>query len=699
MKTSDANRLGSDLRELGRILRERSRLIVLVTLAAVLLGVAHLVHAPKSYEVQATLQVSQEATRLLKDETTPGEDLKSLEVLATMAQNLTSPDLLVRTIRRNGLDRNPCFLPAVKRPASDNQLQEALAEQVNAKVRRGTRLIDLKVKDRDPAMARQIAEAIITEFLQETLQFQERNGLATRDYLVREADRLKKRLSASEQKLQDYREQHRAVALEERENIDAEKLRELNSRLAEARSVRLRLEADQALIRELTTKDPERLYAIASVAGSEPVVALKRTIAEKEALVATMQERYRRGHPKYLSALGELRKLQAGLDEAILKGVRTIAASYEAALATEKKLQKMFEAQEDHALELSKVSIPYGILKRDVDSDRALYESVLNRLKEIDVSLGFAQNAIRVVSPPMLPDKPSSPRPARTMALALLGGLMAGAGFAVLGRAMDGSARVPQEVERRLGIPLLSVVPCCVSRRKANRCLPVLHQPDSPAAEAFRTLRMSLSLLAGMNEHRTIAFTSAVPGEGKTFCSVNCAVAFAQQGLRTLLIDADLRRPSISKLFPCNGPHPGIAEVLNGEASLKEAIQPTGVLKLEVLCSHGAVPRPAELLAEGEISKLLQEGLILFDRIVVDTAPVEAVSDTLLLARHLPAVCLVIRGGKTSMGLALGSSRRLSKVGNAPIGFVFNGAEPVGEHVYHDYYRAGYASTGQFAAE
>ena len=342
------------------------------------------------------------------------EDLKSLEALKTFEQKVTSPEVLLRVIHHPELRNDPTFLPEVKQK-SDNTLQKALARHIDTKLRRGTRLIDITVNHRSPVMAQRIAELLVQEFVRWNFETQRDAAETARRFLLDEATRLRGKLEQSEQALQKYKEQNEGVSLEETQNITVEKLKELNLRVTTAKTERLKLESDYAETTNRNYRSPEELLNIPAIANISAIAItgnviadLKKSISEKEAHLATLKERYLSRHPKFIEAQKELQNLRVALDQAILKARDVVGSSYQAAVLTERKLEEALQQQQQAALELNKISIPYAVLARDTDADRALYNSVLTRLKETDITANLALNPVRIVARPLLPDRPIS---------------------------------------------------------------------------------------------------------------------------------------------------------------------------------------------------------------------------------------------------------------------------------------------------
>jgi succinoglycan biosynthesis transport protein ExoP len=664
---------GSDFLTVLDLLREKLWLIILCTLVTGIGGVAYIILTPPIYRAQAVIQVEQKAQRILKANEDGVVDLKRDEIIKTTEQALSSPDLLLQLVKRNELDKDPAFLPELKRPASDNQIVEALANHISVQVRRGTWLIDIGVTDRSPVLAQKIADLLMSEFAHENFQRHVAGSEMAYNFLREKAQGLKVKLAKSEEALQNYKEEHQVAGAlgEKEENTVVEKLHTINRLVTEAKATRLKLEADYGQIKKVGTKPPAGLLAIPSIASSPGVIDLERTITAKEAELATLKKWYGRKHPNYVAQVSEIEELKAGLDRKILKAAGEVTSAYDSAAAMEKKMEQALQEQDSAALELSRTLISYNVLRQEVDSDRALYESILTRLKETDATKDNVQDAIQVVSHPLLPERPVAPRKMQILLLSIFGGLALGCGLSFLLRMLDRSFRTPDEAERRLGVPVLADIPKALKIKSDDDCLVLVKQPGSAAAESFRSLRAALSLFPRDEMCKPLLFTSAMPSEGKSFCAINCAVAFAQQGLKTLLIDADLRWPSIERVFFDEAANRGLTDILRDEAILEEATQPTRIDNLSVLCAGRQVFTPAELLAKESCGQLIFEATTKFDRVVINSAPIQAVSDTLLLAGHVQAICLVI-SPQTSAEIVFQAVQKLGHARSKLIGFVFD---------------------------
>ena len=632
-------------------------LFVFLSLSA---AVAYLIWAPKIYESRAVIEVGAETPRVsnTQDFNTTNSDNDSTDALKTVEQSLLSDTLLLQVVKVNGLDKDPSFAP-VKSDGSaylDSELVTRFKSKVSVAVRRGTHLIDIVVQDKDPQRAKQLAESMVKEFVDQS--FERKLGVSEMadSYLQQESDHLKAKLQNAEQAVQKFREDHDAVSLEDKQNIIVEKLKDLNQKVTQARSERLKLEADVTMIKGGKARTPEELLQLPSVAAVPIVTSLRQELADRESK---------------FKAEGQLKGLQEALNRALLSAGQMVLKSYQNAKATEAKLNADLQTQEQAALQLNKIAVPYNALVREVESDRALYESVLNRMKLSNVAEGIWENNIRVVETPLVAAKPAKPVKLKTLELALLAGLVLGCGLVVGTDMADDTIRTVDQVERVSGLSVLTSIPES-KRKNRDKVSALTSDPASYEAEAFRSLRTAHTFLGPEKDRKTVLFTSANPAEGKSFCSLNYAVSLAHTGLRTLLIDGDLRRPNLSKVVLGNAKPPGLTDCLSRHAGIVDCCQPTGIENLFILPAGERASKPAELLAAADFARLLKEAAVHFDRIVLDSAPVNAVSDTQLIAKDVQSVCFVVRAVKTPGRAIVRACSLLAQAGSHPDGIVLN---------------------------
>jgi capsular exopolysaccharide synthesis family protein len=399
-------------------------------------------------------------------------------------------------------------------------------------------------------------------------------------------------------------------------------------------------------------------------------------VSQLENDFAVTRQRYRAKHPKYILTESSLTGLKEQLAVTALKVRARIQESlhiaYQNALTAQQGLETQLHNTETNAMQLSDSAVRFNVLTREVKSDQALFDSVIARLGETAVAAQILPERIRVIQPALVPQLPASPKIRLLFMLAIFGGLGVGLGLSFLLYAMDSSIRTVDEAEQFVEQPVLGAVPK-LSKLK-EKMLVAAQDANSTGAEVFRSLRATLSLLGREGDRRTYLFTSSLAGEGKTFNSANYAASLAQQGLRTLLIDLDLRRPAVEKFFLGEKSRlPGVSDYFLGRKKLEEVVQQNPNLpKLSWIPAGSTVPNPAELLTQSDFAQLLKEALTHFDRVVVDTAPILPVSDTLLLADKVQTVVLVVQSCKTSRK-AVSRSLQLLKNANAPTaGLILN---------------------------
>jgi succinoglycan biosynthesis transport protein ExoP len=778
---------GFDFRQFWHSVTERIWIVALCVLAGLFLAVGYLARTPKLYQGHVVLEVDfQEPTVVAGEQSAlrmRSMFLASQEALRTIEQNFANRSMLARVVRVEGLTEDggrallgrsiqsskhgassPRSTPTSS--ASENlntatrsftALEEALggalAGMVKPVIRRGTRLIDLYVTNRDPAMAQRLAEAVGREYIRNSIERRTSSSQDTLRYLLEEEERLKANLQRSEAAVADYKaktpdalqlgggaaatgSQAGAGSSGGRGGLVEDKLQELNSKLTAAKSDRIRLEGELKQIEDVGD-NVDALLAVPSIAVAPTVGDRRRDLAQLEASVAVLAQRYKDKHPKMIAGRAALVEARDGLRRAVLGQPAVLRNTLEQARASESNLEIATREQEKAALALNKAAIGYQELARQAETDRALYESVLRQIKETDLTKDVKTNAVSVIEHSPLPRSPVSPSPTKAIALGLLAGLAAGLGFVFGADALDRSIKTVDQAEATLGLPVLAAIPeakvearstdpkGAIGRLRQYRL--VAEIPEGPAAEAFRNLRAALSLLGPEAERKVTLFTSAVPDEGKSFTCANYALVLAQQGYRVLLVDGDLRRPSIHKIFQLSAAKNidsgsstgvlGLVDCLVEETNLESAARAISAEQVDargsgniarareiltasggqlfVLVSGRRAPNPAELLSGSSFDRLIAEAAKSFDRVVIDSAPVLAVSDTLLMTLQVQTVCLVLRAGKTSRLAAQRAISLLTSSGIPPAGVVLNRLPP-GRGVGYYYY---YASPGYGAGE
>jgi capsular exopolysaccharide synthesis family protein len=683
------------------VLGEKWRIIALSVFGMLALAGAYLLWKAPVFTGVAVVNVQEDPTKVIQIQDVSPENYKSDEALKSVESAFNSNSLLLRVAKVNNLaNEEPAFRAAPGNPPlSDAEIADTMQRKLDAKLKRGSRTIEIDFDSSDPQRAAKVARSIVDEYMKMYFEQNAKSATMANEFLRNQAADLKDRLAKSEQMLQEYREKYGTVSVEDKQNMTSDYLKQLNLKLEEARSNRVKVEADLTVLRKSQTLPVEELLALQSVSSLPEIQDALKLITAKESEFSQIKKRYLDQHPKYIQAQGELNGLRQSLDKAARKGAAIALNSYKGAKEAEEKLQSALKEQEKSGVALSRIAIPYEELRRQSESDRQLYESVLARLKETKLSEGLDKTNIRIIQEPIAPRWPSKPKVPLILALACSAGLMVGLGLIVVQQAFDTSLRSVDQAEAVLDLPSLAAVPETKAirgkRGKGEPApLPLIDDPSSPESEAFRCLRTSLSLLKG-GAPKSVLFTSATPGEGKSFCAANYSVSLAQQNLRTLVIDGDLRRPGLGLIFPTPDGAAGLSDVLSGKNSFDAGCHETKVPKLFVMPAGTRNSSPLELLSDGKFTQIVREALEKYDRVVLDSAPINAVSDTLMMVEHVCAVAFVARARHTPARSLVRALHLLDGAHATPAGFILNRL-PARLAAYYYYYAGDYSSAGVY---
>ena len=687
---------GFDIKRLYHTLVERFWVIALCLVIAALATAGYIKRQPTLYAANAIVQIEQEEARVVKVEKFQSEDLRWMDALRTIEQTLKSRAVLERVVDLLKLTDDPSFFSTAEQPTK-GELADLLDKLVAVRLRKGTRLLDVIVTHPNPQITANVANAVVTEFVAQSHDQSEKVANDAASFLTKEGRRLQNQLADAEKSLQAFRDQTKSVSLEENNNIVTLRLKELNVRMTEANSLVIRLKSQLAQVDKLGT-NIEALLVLPMVNSEQTVADAKVAVSKLEGEFASLQQRYKQAHPKYMQMASEIATWRTALTNAVLKVPQSLKSAYESALAAEKALQEELAKQEIVSRQLTKDLTDYQRLAREVEANRIMYDAVQQRLKEATLTRELKPSKVQLNTPAAVPTKPVSPKKTQLMIRGLLAGIVLGVMIALGLNALDSSLKTVDDAEEYLQLPVLGAVP----KVKAGHVLVVTEDAKSPAAEAFRTLRTSVGMLGRAENRRTFLITSAVPQEGKTFCSINFSLALAQQGLKTLIIDGDLRRPAIEKTLSPNGPRrPGVTDYLTGNKKFEEIIQPQGQENCHYIPAGTVAPNPAELVAQGNFDGLIAEALLHFDRVVVDSAPIHAVSDTLMMLSKIQTVCLVVRAGKTPRKAVARALELLYKADAPVAGLILNRQQrrrlAGGYDPYYSYYHEGkYAEKGVY---
>ncbi|MEN9572234.1 MAG: hypothetical protein RL514_89 [Verrucomicrobiota bacterium] len=684
-------------REFLRAFVEKAWLIASIMAAAAAVGVWIGAHSPVVYQSRSVLSVEfTENTIITSIADVEKKERGSADILNTIASNVKSTPILKRVVTANNLTKHPLFTGGTN-TLSEEQVVAELRGAVDARLRRQTRLIDVTAELGDPALAQLVAQSVVEEFINQGGEDRLGVGANAGQVLMEEERKLKIRLMAAEKAVQQYL-QTNDISLLQQTDILTEEFKTLSDRCTVAKTERLLLDGDwnQA---QLVGEKIDQLLTLPSVGRAPEVVALKEKLQIQEANVSNLELRYKDKHPAMIQARNERASARKAFDEEVQKAPVRLKLQRDAAIEKEKNLEQALKVSEKKLGQLSLLRLELERLQREVASERRLYDEVSKRWREVDVTGGIKKNDLRIVESA---NRGYLIRPNKRMILiqALAFGLVLSVGLVWLLQQMDSSIKSVDHAERLLGLPVLGAVPKNKLVKDGKSRLFMSDDPQSLCAEAFRSMRASLGLLGREEDRKVVFFTSAVPSEGKSFCCVNYAVAYAQQGKRTLIIDFDLRKPTLAESFGQQADLPGVSDVLLGKATLDECLQKTRFDNLFLLTAGRTVPNPAEILSGQWAKQLIRDASAKFDHVVLDNAPINAVSDALLIVKEAQTICLVANAKKTSHRVVLRALEMLRRAGVKPSGVVLNFLPQSAGSGYYYYYSGNkyYGQKGVYGA-
>jgi capsular exopolysaccharide synthesis family protein len=532
---------------------------------------------------------------------------------------------------------------------------------------KNSQLVAVSFQAQRPVLAADVVNAVVDAYIQQTLQFRYRVSAEAGAWLVNETQEQSKKVESAALALQKFQEQEGLANVEERRELLDQKLKDLGGSLNAAKTRRLEKEA---VYQAMSGGNVEELP---DVLRSPLIQTLRTELATLERQGAVLEAKgYLQEHPEAVRLRSQIEGTRQKIAIEARRIVRAAQNEYQVALSQEGGVAAALEAAKAEAQDLSRRSVKYDALKRDLEASKTLSDNILTRQKQTDVARDLQASNVHVIDPAIVPRSPLRPQPLRDLALAALFGLGCGIAAAFFRDYLDTSVGRPSDV-RLMGLPLLGVIPETHSRQT-----PALigELGREPFAEGYRVLRTALHPARPVESGHLLLVTSALPGEGKTLTALNLALSLAQTEERVLLVDADLRRPSLHTLLPTRRV-PGLSDVLTGSADALQAVQRVPGTRLNLLaCGAPAPMSTTDLLASGALRELFDTLRRAYDRIVVDTPPAGTIADALVLAPLADGVLVVARSGKVARSAVLHVLDRIFNAGGNVMGVVLNRARP-----------------------
>jgi len=566
--------------------------------------------------------------------------------------------------------------------------------RLNIEPIRNSRLVNISFESTYPKLSARVANALVKTYIDWNLSLRLKGQQAAALFLNEQVKETRRKLAATELALQQYREKYGVAIISSRvggktgysEDLSRQKLIHVSTQLLDVTNKRIEAEIKYEKALKLL-KNPAKADSIPEVVSSPVIISIKANEIGLLREKAEKSEKFGQKHPIMIALNQEIKDLRKQKFHEIKNIVSSMKTNYEVALSQERTLQNAMGLSQDETINRDKIAIQYQVLQQEVDSNRQLYDMLLKRLKETNVSEENRTINIHVVDYAEVPKSPVKPKPKRNLLLAVIMGLFMGGGMAFFIEYLDNTVKNSEDLERFFQLPYLGPVPHYDMKNSGSVQpeLVVLNEPRSSASEAYRGLRTGILFSTPGHSPRSVLITSPAAGEGKTITCANLAVVMAQSGSKVLLIDTDMRKPRLHRVFGIKNEQ-GMSNLLVGEGEWKDFRIKTDITNLDFIPSGPNSPNPAELVGSERMQNLMKEFGKEYDRIVMDSAPVAAVTDPVVLSRLADGVILVIHAGVTSRDIIANGIRRLKDVHATILGAMLNNID-IGKGSCYYYYQ------------
>ncbi len=725
-----------DLRSYIRVIYKR-RWIILAFFVVVVLSVAiHTFTATPIYQGTSRIVIEKENPNVVSIQEVMAVDSTGLDYYQTQYKIIESRAVAREVIRRLSLAEHPEFRPEettgmwagmktwaqgirtywkewaasvfdTGKPASavgenpdlDSPLVSAFQSRTKVEPVRNSRIVDIHFEARDPALAARVTNEIVRTYIDQSLETKLGAAKDAVRWLSERIDEERRKVEEAETALLQYKEQHQIITdfSSDSEKITAQKLASLNEQVVDAQARRVEAETryQQALALE---NNPELLDSIPDVLKNELVQNIKKMEVDIYNRMSELSRKYGANHPQMIAIRTELDELKKQKVKEARRVLGALRNEYRLAVAREESVKKALEAQKTESLDMNKKAIQYGVLQRQAESSRNIYELLVKRFKETSLTEEMKTGNIRVVDRAEIPQSPIKPRKQMNLLLAVVVGLLGGLGLAFFIEYLDNTIKMPDEVKDYLKIPYLGPVPefaGVAAVPKFAEDLVMVQAPKSTAAEAFRGVRTGILFSSADIKPQVILVTSSGPTEGKTTCAANLAVTLAHAGDRVALVDCDMRKPRLHKMFHCERDK-GVSSVVVGTTPLAEVIVRTEVPNLDVIPCGPIPPNPSEIVGSQKLKQVVGALRPHYQHILIDSPPITAVTDAVLLSKVADTVLLVIRTGVTPRPVVLNGVQQLQQVTAKIMGAVLNGVRTGKDsYYYYQYYYYYYGEDGE----
>ena len=668
-----------NIRYYWQVLLERRWLFITAFISVFVLCLIYLFKAPRIYQSTATIQIDRESENVASIRDASSSETREQDYLQTQYKNLQSRELIQKVIEQLMLSQDPRYIKAPDKP-------KAVMADITIAPIRLTRLVEIKVEHTKPKQAKDIANTLAGLFIERDYDWKRGQADDAVKSMAVEVEHQRQMVDQAEQDLQKYREKIQNVSVEATENIILQGLRLATERLAAS-------QAQATITRKLSEEVTDMLNRgvpkeeISQVAASPIVQQLKYQLNVQLSEIAALTNRYREKYPLMLEKRHTIAALQEAIDMESTRLINSIHNDAKIMQVTMDSMQELVNSWENKQLGLGAKRMKYEELRQKALVIKDLSKKVQESANEAVVVRNNKVKNMRIRDDAYEALDYVKPKIPLTLVLGVLGGFAVGMALALFANYLDDSIKSQEDVEIHLRQNFLGYVPNIKTNSVIERDLQAHLQPQSTAAEGFRTIRAAISLMPKSEQFRILVVTSTIPSEGKSLLASNLAIVTAQTGLRTLLVDGDMRRPSVHKAFQLHSPN-GLSAYLMGTVdTLEEITHDTEVPNMDVICA-GAIPsNPSELAGSKRMRQFLQEVGKRYDRVFLDCPPVSAVSDPLVIAAQADGAIFVTKFNKIRREHARKSIQRLEDAGVRILGVALNDIDFEGkDSYYYSYY-------------
>jgi capsular exopolysaccharide synthesis family protein len=550
---------------------------------------------------------------------------------------------------------------------------------------KNTKIVSISYSDKSPAIAKLVADAVAKAYMDELLDMKLTTSRYALQWMTAKAQEERNKLEASEKAMQEYMRANDLVTIENRLAITPQRLNDFSSQLSKAQTDRKTLEGILRQV-EAAGKNVAQLENIPTFADNAVLKGVREALFKARQNISDLSKKYGEKHPLMIKANDELAELINQQQAEVNRVIAATRNAYELAKSQETNLEGLLTATKNELLNLNEKFIQYSIMKRDVDANRVVYEALTANIKKEGVTEQSQSVNVWVIKNAVLPGGPSKPNKKRNLALGLILGLMAGIGCAFLIEYLDNTVKSDKDFEGKFGITVLGTVEKLKEKGKKIESY-IVQKPLSPMAESYRLVRSGLLLSSPEQPPKTILVTSMGQGEGKTSTTINIARVFCQGGKKVLIIDCDLRRPRVHSIFSMQNDK-GLSNYLTGNLQ-ENIIHKVAGEEIFAITSGPIPPNPSDLVGSKRLKNLLEKMREHFDFIIVDSPPVQLVTDSLVLSHLVDGTLIVVKAGATTYEMVQSGLKKLRDVQCRVLGVVLNG---VGKHHGGGYYYSGYSS-------